>query len=188
MHYGFHNTDKELRIACIAGNRRAQQVLYQKYFGQFKGIPMRYMKNKEEATSLLNQAFLNIFNSLPNYKEEGSFIGWMSTIVFRTTMDKIRSNKRYNERFILQTPRENARPVSNNAESKLNTEHIYHQIQQLPDHLRVVFNLYVIEGYKHEEVAQEIDIKLSTSKWRLAKAREILQKALQKHYPNEKSA
>ena len=167
MPFGANSTDEELRRGCLQGDRLAQQALYQRYYGRLLGIPMRYTGNREEATALLNQAFLQIFQSLEGYREEGSFAGWLSTITFRVTMDHLRMEQRYRERYRLETPYGQA--VYNRAESKLQAEDIFRYIQQLPVHLRPVFSITV-----------------SASKWRLAKAREQLQKALEPHYKNDK--
>lgn len=177
MQYDTNSTDLELRKGCLAGDRLAQKLLYQRYYGKLLGIPMRYTGDPEAAKALMNDAFLQIFNSLGNYREEGSFMGWLSTLTFRTTMDHLRFEQRYRERVVLDI-KEIHPATSNKVESKLAAEDIFQFIQQLPDHLRVVFSLYVIDGYKHEEISQLLGIKLSTSKWRLAKAREVLQKAL----------
>ena len=184
MSYGPNSTDGELRRGCLKGDRRAQQALYQRYYGKLLGIPMRYTSNREEANALLNQAFFQIFKNLENYKEAGSFAGWMSTITFRVTMDHLRMEQRYREHYSLETAE--ARPVYNPAESSLQAEDIFRHIQQLPDYLRAVFSLYVIDGYKHEEVAAMIGITVSASKWRLAKAREQLQAALEPYYNTNK--
>ncbi|MCB0552966.1 MAG: RNA polymerase sigma factor [Phaeodactylibacter sp.] len=184
MPYGPDSTDDELRRGCLKGDRRAQQALYQRYFGKLLGIPMRYTGSRTEATALLNQAFFQAFKSLDNWKETGSFAGWLSTITFRVTMDHLRMEQRHRERYSLATAE--AEPVFNQAESKLQAEDIFRYVQQLPAHLRDVFSLYVIDGYKHEEIAALIGITISTSKWRLSKARELLQAALEPHYKNNK--
>ena len=184
MSYGPNSTDGELRRGCLKGDRRAQQALYQRYYGKLLGIPMRYTSNREEANALLNQAFFQIFRSLEDYRETGSFAGWMSTITFRVTMDHLRMEQRYRERFSLETAE--ARPVYNSAEGQLHAEDIFRHIQKLPDYLQAVFSLYVIDGYKHEEISAMIGITVSASKWRLAKARELLQVALEPYYNNNK--
>lgn len=180
MPYGNHSTDKALRQGCLKGDQRAQQALHQRYYGKLLGIPMRYTSDKDEARVLMNQAFLQIFISLKNYKEAGSFQGWMSTITFRTTMDHLRFEQRYRERVILDV--KEPAPLASSIEANLAAKDIFKFIQDLPDHLRVVFSLYVIDGYKHEEITHLLGIKLSTSKWRLAKARELLQQALSPLY------
>jgi len=184
MPYGTNSTDEELRRGCLKGDRRAQQVLYQRYYGKLLGIPMRYTNDRKEANALLNQAFFQIFKSLEDYRETGSFAGWLSTITFRVAMDHLRMEQRYRERYRLETPE--ARPVYNEAESQLQAEDIFRYIQQLPDYLQAVFSLYVIDGYKHEEIAAMVGITVSASKWRLAKARELLRAALKPHYNNDK--
>lgn len=176
------STDAELRRACLKGDRRAQQALYQRYYGKLLGIPMRYTGNREEARDLLNQAFLQIFRSLPDYTDSGSFTGWMSTITFRVTMDHLRMAQRYRERYSLEVP-DNISLVSN-IEGRLEANDIFNCIQELPDYLRVVFSLYVIDGYKHPEIAAMIGITEDTSKWRLRKARQLLQAALGQDYLN----
>jgi RNA polymerase sigma factor (sigma-70 family) len=174
------STDAELRQACLRGDRRAQQALYQRYYGRLLGIPMRYTGKREEAQALLNQAFLQIFQSLDAYQEQGSFLGWLSTITFRVTIDHVRQQQRHRERYVLETAEEPA--VYNQAEASLQAEDIFRQIQQLPDYLRVAFSLYVIDGYKHEEIAAMLGIPANTSKWRVAKARQLLQAVLQRDY------
>lgn len=187
MSNGKPHTDEELRQGCLAGDRMAQQQLYQRYFGKLLGIPMRYTRDRAEATALLNQAFLSIFRSLDNYRENGSFQGWMSTITFRVTMDHLRFEQRYREQIRLETPE--PAPAASRVETDLAAEDIFRYIQKLPDHLRVVFSLYVIDGYKHDEIATILGITVSNSKWRLAKAREKLQSWLGKLYNlNGKSA
>jgi RNA polymerase sigma factor (sigma-70 family) len=180
MRYGSHSNDQDLIAGCRQGDRRAQKALYERYYGKLLGIPMRYTSDREEARSLMNQAFLQIFNSLDHYREEGSFLGWMSTLTFRTTMDHLRFEQRYRERVMLEV--KEPQPKAGEVEAKLAAEDIFRFIQQLPDHLRVVFSLYVIDGYKHDEIAHLLGITVSNSKWRLAKARASLQEVLAPFY------
>lgn len=180
MPSGPNHTDAALRQACLQGDRRAQQALYQRYYGKLLGIPMRYTGNRDEAKALLNQAFFQIFQSLADYREQGSFAGWLSTITFRVTMDHLRMQQRHREQYELETSQ--AGSVPNPAEANLRAEDIFRQIQRLPDYLRAVFSLHVIDGYKHEEISATLGITVSTSKWRLAKARQLLQAALKTDY------
>lgn len=175
-----YSNDELLREGCIAGDRLAQKMLYQRYFGKLLGIPMRYTESSEEAKALLNQAFLKIFMSLESYNEQGSFIGWMTTITFRVTIDHFRSEMNYKKRISLNFKEPKA--VTNSIVGQLEVEDIFRYIQQLPKELQMVFSMYVIDGYKHEEIADMLDITLSTSKWRLAKARKLLQKTMGQFY------
>lgn len=102
-------------------------------------------------------------------------------------MDHLRFEQRYRERITLETTEPH--PQQSKAEQNLAAEDIFRYVQQLPDHLRVVFSLYVIDGYKHEEIANLLGITVSNSKWRLSKARETLQSWLGGLYnQNGKSA
>jgi len=175
-----HISDEELRAACLRGERRAQQALYQRYYGKLLGIPMRYTSSKEEANALINQAFMQIFKSLPYYREQGSFAGWMSAITFRVTMDYLRMEQRHRERYSLEVP--DSISLGSNIDGRLEADDIFNCIQELPDHLRVVFSLYVIDGYKHQEISAMIGITEDTSKWRLRKSRQLLQAALKQDY------
>jgi len=173
-------TDEALRQACLRGDRRAQQALYQRYYGKLLGIPMRYTADRAAANELLNQAFMQIFKSLGDYREQGTFVGWMSTITFRVTMDHLRMEQRHRERYSLEVPDNIS--LGSNIDGRLEADDIFNCIQELPDHLRVVFSLYVIDGYKHQEISAMIGITEDTSKWRLRKSRQLLQAALKQDY------
>ncbi len=141
---------------------------------------MRYTGNPEEAKAVLNQAFLTIFQRLDQYAEQGSFIGWMSTITFRTAINHLRREGRHHR--VLSIDQVLPTAVPSLVEGKLAAEFIYTQIQLLPDHLRTVFSLHVIEGYSHRDISELLEISESNSRWRLAKAREKLRSALGPHY------
>ncbi|MEL6275074.1 MAG: RNA polymerase sigma factor [Bacteroidota bacterium] len=176
-----NSTDQALRRACQAGDRRACAPLYERYFGKMLGITMRYSRDRDTAVSILNQAFLRIFESLDQYEERGSFAGWMRTIVFRTAMNHIRFEQRHQPPLV--NIEETVPPaIENSIEADLAAEVIFEQIQALPDHLRTVFSLHAIDGHTHAEIASLLDISESNSRWRLAKAREILRAALGPYY------
>ena len=186
MPYGNQSSDETLRQGCLRGDRLAQKALYQKYYGKLLGIPMRYTKDREEARALLNQAFLKIFMALPQYQEEGSFAGWLSTITFRVTIDHFRKASRHEPTAAI--PPQAASTISNEIEAQLAAEDIFKYIQQLPEALRLVFSLHVIDGYKHEEIAQLLDITPGNSKWRLASARKSLRATLGKFYHRNRTS
>jgi RNA polymerase sigma-70 factor (ECF subfamily) len=113
----------------------------------------------------------------------------MSTIVFRTTMDAVRDTLRQQQQMpLVEGETAPEPPTASTALATLHAEDIFRYIQQLPDDWRVVFSLYVIEGYKHEEIATLLNIPIGTSKWRLAKAKAALKTALGPIYQNEPSA
>ncbi len=173
MKITLESSDEDLVKACISNDRLAQKYLYQRYFGNMLGICMRYTSNRYEAIEVLNEAFLRVFESLPNYQNQGKLSGWIARIVFRSTIDYVRANTSYKQMIHFQEYQEPQ--VENTALSNLAAEELYEVIQKLPPASRSVFNLYVVEGFKHAEIAQQLGISVGTSKWHLAQARKNLQ-------------
>jgi RNA polymerase sigma-70 factor (ECF subfamily) len=179
MAYDAHSTDDALRQGCLAQEPLAQQWLYRRYFGRLLGIPMRYTGDRDEAIELLNSAFLKIFEALPQFRGQGSFAGWMAKIVFHTTIDHVRSQmarRRHEGSMPAEGPLEQS--IDNEAIGQLGAEEIFALVQQLPAHTRTVFSLYVVDGYKHREIAEMLGLDEGSSKWHLSQARRLLQKKL----------
>jgi RNA polymerase sigma-70 factor (ECF subfamily) len=177
VNYHAKSTDKELRQGCLDGDRRAREFFYRRYYGKLVGIPLRYTNGREDANQVLNQAFLRIFSSLDSYREEGSFEGWLSTIVFRTTMSWLRGQKqKYVTVPIDESPYEP--PVSGGVDEQYDTDEIYRHIQRLPAPLRSVFCLYVVDDFSHNEIAKILGITVVNSRWRLGQARLKLRASL----------
>lgn len=184
MAYHQQSTDDVLRQGCIQQHRLAQQYLYRRYFGRLLGIAMRYANNRDDATDVLNQAFLKIFNSLEQFQDTGSFFGWMAKIVFHTAIDHVRHNKTYRRVMDYSTVADQA--VESDATDRLDVEDLYRMIQLLPPASRTVFSLYVIDGYKHHEIAEMLGISEGTSKWHLSNARQEMKKKIEQNYqPNQ---
>lgn len=184
MQYHQQSTEEALRLGCIQQHPLAQKYFYQRYFGQLLGIAMRYTNSREEATDVINQAFLKIFNSLDQFRETGSFSGWMAKIVFHTAIDLIRQQKTY--RQVMDFSTEADQVVESDASEQLDAEDLFRLIQQLPTASRTVFSLYVVDGYKHQEIADMLGISESTSKWHLANARQEMKKRIEQYYqPNQ---
>lgn len=176
--YNEKSSDEALREGCLQQHRLAQEILYRRYFERLMPIPLRYFGNRNEAVEVLNQAFLKIFNGLPQYVASGSFAGWMASIVLRTAIDYSRRRTVYRRNINLGVFSE--QPIQNDAVDQIAAEELLALIQQLPDTHRTVFNLHVIDGYKHREIAEMLQIDESTSKWYLSEARRTLQKMLSK--------
>ncbi|NJC25255.1 RNA polymerase sigma factor [Neolewinella antarctica] len=179
------SSDETLRQGCLAGDRRAREHFYRRYYGKLVGIPRRYLDNKEDADQVLNQAFLRIFQSLDQYRDEGAFAGWLSTIVFRTTMSHLRSQKNHGMTVSIDDAFHHP-PTSGGIEEAHDVEAIYAEIAKLPSALRSVFSLYVIDDFSHEEIGKILGISVNNSRWRLNQARTKLRITLR---PNkEKTA
>ncbi|MBC7776618.1 MAG: RNA polymerase sigma factor [Phycisphaerae bacterium] len=180
MQYQLQSTDDELRQGCIQQDRRAQQYLYQRYFGRLLGISMRYTNNREDATDVLNQSFLKIFNSMHQFQETGPFFGWMAKIVFHTAVDHARHNNTY--RKVINFSIEADQAVESEVTNRLDAEDLYGLIQKITPASRTVFSLYVVDGYKHQEIAEMLGISVGTSKWHLSNARSEMKKQVEQYY------
>ena len=176
MKYSPKSSDQDLILGCRKEHPLAQKYLYQRYFGKMLGISMRYTSSREEAVEVLNTAFFKVFTCLDQFKEPGSFAGWVARIVFNTSIDFVRKQITYKKVIDLNSEKENS--INNDAIDTLATEDLYKAIQMLPPSSRTVFCLYVIEGYKHHEIGTQLGISEGTSKWHLSTARKELKKIL----------
>ncbi len=179
--YTERSTDDELRQGCLDNHRLAQKYLYQRYFGRLLSIPMRYTGDRSDAVEVLNQAFLKIFDAMATYQAIGSFAGWMARIVFHCSIDFVRRRTAYQKKVVLGEVAE--APIESEIVRNLEGEALYQLIQSLPPPARSVFSLYVVEGYKHAEIAAMLGIEEGTSKWHLNDARRRL-KILLTQRPN----
>lgn len=134
---------------------------------------MRYTQPREEGTDVLNRAFLKIFDSIVTFKATGSLQAWMAKIVFHTAIDFARARSNYKKRMFFNLKKDKA--VGNPALQNLAAEDIYKVIWQLPKETRTVFSVYVLDGYQHKEIAEQLKISEGTSKWHLFNARRLLQ-------------
>lgn len=182
MAYSVHSSDTELVKGCQKHNRLAQKYLYQKYFGKVLGIAMRYAGNREEAIDVLNQSFLKVFQNIKTYESQGKLQAWIASIVFRTSIDYVRQQAKYKQ--VMNFNLEVEMTTSNEAIDNLEVADLYKLIQKLAPATRSVFSLYVVEGYKHREIAELLNISVGTSKWHLATARKQLQELLRSHPDN----
>lgn len=176
MKYTKNSTDQELIKGCRNSHRLAQKILYERYFGKMLGIAMRYTKHKDEAIEILNTAFLKVFTSLNKYEDNNNLAGWIAKIVFNTSIDHVRRHTKYRQVMHFNIERDGV--VKNESIDHLNAEDLYRLIQRLPTASRTVFSLYVIEGYKHKEIAEMLEITVGTSKWHLANARKEMRRLI----------
>lgn len=143
------------------------------------GVCERYARNQADAEDILQDAFIKVFEKIGQFKGDGSFEGWIRKIVVNTALKKYtlsRYNKEVLEEDILV--KEETQEGDPAAYNQLSEKDILQLIHQLPDGYRIIFNLYVIEGYRHEEIAEMLGIQSGTSRSQLAKARIMLQKQI----------
>lgn len=168
---------------CTLNERESQRKIYSSFYGYAMSICQRYTSNPDDATEILNDGFLKVFVEMyrfrPHYEDTvSSFKGWLRKIMIYTAIDHFRKNHKHqlhadlNESY-LQLP-----DVHEDALDKLSYEEILAAIKFLTPGYRTVFNLFVIEGFSHDEISRELGITIGTSKSNLAKARKQLQKIL----------
>ncbi len=179
----FREDDLESVIAaCIARNRQAERVLIKLFFGFAKSITTRYSANEEEMEEIVNDGFLKVFNNLPKYDYAQPFKAWLRTIMVNTAIDCYRKNQKYAHQVPIDEYEDIIAP-DEGIINKMAAEEILVLIRRLPPSYRMVFTLYVIEGYNHREIAEMLGIKKGTSKSNLQDARRKLQIMIKNNYP-----
>lgn len=172
----FYKNEKQLIKKAIAGNPDAQQRLYTKHAPKMLSVCRQYIKDIHFAEDVMVQGFLKMFTKLGTFKFEGSFEGWVRTIMVRESISYLRK-----QQFVVYDDEVYGKNQSQAVSQDLDvdTEHIQQLIDALPQGYKMVFVLYTIEGYKHQEIADMLSITESTSKSQLFKARKILQEKLE---------
>lgn len=172
----YRATEKELIARCRRHDRHAQKHLYDHYASRLFALCCRYIKDRMEAEDVLITSFTRIFDKLDQFKGEGSFEGWMKRIVVNESLGYLRKNKSmYLEMDIQAADNE---PDFNKLESQLGEEELMKLIGELPSGYRIVFNMYVVDGYSHKEIGLHLGISENTSKSQLSRARVMLQRNL----------
>jgi len=164
------------------GNESAFVQMYEIYSGRLFGVCLRYSKNRADAEDLLQESFVKIYENLKNFQGSGSLEGWLRRITVNICINHYRKSK--NEKVIASDNFIVDDVVNETVFSKIETERILELIQELPEGYRLVFNLHVIEGYKHNEIAELLGTSENTSKTQLLKARKQLMEKVIKLYPN----
>ncbi|MDG1039345.1 MAG: sigma-70 family RNA polymerase sigma factor [Polaribacter sp.] len=166
-----HNQTNQLIADAIKQKREAQQELFALYAPKMLGVCRQYVKDVHHAEDLMLSGFLKVFTNLSQFKNEGSFEGWIRRIIVNTCISYLRKKNPVqlsDEEYVFN------KEATNSLENT-ELEDIQKLIDALPTGYKMVFNLYAIEGYKHAEIAKELNITESTSKSQLFKARKWLQ-------------
>lgn len=164
-------TLEELIIQCKKQDAKAQGELYNRYNRALFAICLRYSPNFAEAEDNLQDAFLTIFKKVSQYKGKGSFEGWMKRITVNTVLQKYRKQRAYEIVDEAQIEDEAQYEVESD---DIPLDFLLKIVQELPDRYRLVFSMYVLDGYQHKEIAEILEISDGTSKSNLARARNIL--------------
>jgi RNA polymerase sigma-70 factor, ECF subfamily len=168
--------------ACIDHNSQAQRTLIKLFLGFAKSICSRYSSSEQELEEIINDGFLKVFTNLAKYDTTQPFKAWLRTIMVNTAIDYYRSNKKYALQIAVDDIE--ATDFADDIISKLSVDEIMGLVQKLSPTYRMVFMLYVVEGYKHREIAERLGIQEGTSKSNLQDARIKLQEMIRIHYPH----
>ncbi|MBX2974192.1 MAG: sigma-70 family RNA polymerase sigma factor [Flavobacteriales bacterium] len=172
---------------CAKQESRAQYELYRALYGMMMGICSRYERDRQEATARMNQGFLKILTNLDQRRPEVPFEAWARRVMINTVIDAFRQEKERKAREVMDAPPEQHDGSELNAFlAQMEAEAFAVLLSRVPPMSRNVFNLFAIDGYPHQEIAGMLGISEGTSKWHVANARSIMQKALTALSKNDK--
>lgn len=167
--------EKLLRLleGCLKNNRNSQKLLYQEFYSFAMNICLRYTRNRYEASEVLKDGFFKAFTNLAKFDRERPFKAWLGRIMHNTSIDYYRSNLKV--AFMEDLAQADELESEINLEHRLNYEDLLAVVQSLPNTYRMVFNLYEIDGYSHDEIAKMLNVSPGTSRSNLFKAKQKLQ-------------
>lgn len=169
----------EVIDGCREQDVHSQEKLYKKFYGYALGIALTYTSSKGDANEVVNDSFMKVFKSIKTYNSELPFKPWFRTIVVNTSIDKARANKKFKREIKI----DDYMPSSSvDVEADLNAKQIYNLLDELPDLLRFVFNMYEIEGYSHREISGKLDIAESSSRTYLTRAKAQLRELYRNNF------
>ena len=169
---------KQLIEGCKAQRSFAQQELYARFSGQLFATAIRHTNAREDAEDVLQESFVKIFKHIKSYRQDFSFEGWMRRIVVNTAITHYRKNLKHRHHQDISEVQATPRDLENHTDLEFTADELEYAIAQLPLGYRTVFCMYVIEGYRHQEIADQLGVDVNTSKSQLSRARKYLQRVL----------
>lgn len=163
---------EELIMKCQQKSRKAFEELYRKFSPFVYGICLRYAKNRDEAQDILQDCFIKVMDKIGDFRFEGSFEGWLQRMTVRESLNYLRLTR--SSFADIDDNDSDEEDVSSDIISNMTAQELLEEIGKMPDGYRTIFNMYVIEGYQHKEIAEILNISESTSRSQLKKAREYL--------------
>jgi RNA polymerase sigma factor (sigma-70 family) len=164
--------EKALIQKAKDGDKKSIELLYKQFYGFAMSVALRYSNSRDEACEIVNDSFMKAFDRIKQYQTENSFKGWFRRIIVNTSIDYYRKNSRYAS--IMDIDKAESESYSPDIIDQLTFEDILGLIRSLPEILRIVFNLYEIEGYDHNEIGEKLGIPASTSRTYLARSKKKL--------------
>ena len=173
----------ELVSGCAKGDRKSQQKIFESFYGKMLVVCLRYSKNTDEAKDILQEGFIKVFANIGKFDGKGSLEGWIRRVIVNTAIDTVRKNK-HNlfDDFESQKNKlsESIEEEAFTDEFEFSANDVLNALHQISPAYRTVFNLYILEGYTHKEIAEKLEISEGTSKSNLAKAKMNIKKLLLK--------
>jgi len=172
-----YTREADLVKDCLRNDKRAQRVLYERYSPRMFSVCLRYIGDKDAAQDVLQDGFVTVFSKLGSYSGEGSFEGWMRRIFVNQSLMQLRKNDVLKEADDIYEMKSNV-PFQDDVLDLLESEDVFRLISMMPAGFRTVFNLSVVEGFSHQEIAQRLDISEGASRSQLSRARGWLKERL----------
>lgn len=171
---------------CLKNDPVSQEALYKYCFAQFMKICLGYHANNDDAVASFNKAMHQVFTKIHQYRSEGPVMGWIRKTMVNTCLNDIRGKAKFTAKELndAELNRFHAEPE---IYSGLEVKQVLQLVQRLPSATRLVFNLFIMEGYTHEQVSRQLGISTGTSKWHLNHARELLKKEMAQLNKHENS-
>lgn len=173
-------TDQDLPLlleGCRKRHRASQHELYKLFYPYGMSVAIRYMEEESEALMVVNDAFLKVYRNVGKYDSSQPFKPWFRRIVINTALNRIKKNTKYRK----EAGMDEAKDIADreNILSQISYQELVALVQSLTASYRAVFNMYVIDGFRHEEIARTLGISVSTSKSNLVRARRKLRELLE---------
>lgn len=175
------NADEILVKRCQKGDRKAQNQLFVQYKRMLFGVCLRYAANREEAADILQESFIKIYGDLYQYKPHGPLGAWLRKVTVNVALQHLRKKKKLFQMVSLEQVADTYEPTEDLFDQD-RAEAVLKMVQQLPEGYRAIFNLHVMEGLSHPEIAEHLEISVNTSKSQLSRAKKLLRKILKKEY------
>ncbi len=174
--------DQELVRGVLQGKPTHQLALYKKFSVPMFRVLLRFARDHAEAEDMLQDGFIRVFRDMVQFRGDGALGGWIRRIMVNTALSHLRKQRDFLRDVSDFTPFENQFHTEEDFASQLDAETLMKTLQKLPPGYRTVFNLYAIEGFSHEEIADQLHISIGTSKSQLFKAREYLKRIIDKSF------
>jgi RNA polymerase sigma-70 factor (ECF subfamily) len=178
-------TDHDLVEGCRKGKRRFQTAMYKKYFPLMSSLALRYGHSSDDVVEQINMGFLKVLNNIHKYDNKHALATWIRVVLVRHLIDEFRKNHKEQQVFAREDIQQLNGHSHNDGAQKLEAEDLLRLLKLLPDMTRHVFSLFAIDGFKHSEIGEMLNISSGTSKWHVNQARNMLKEKLSQQKEQE---